>query len=36
MTESEAQALLDSLDPNFQPLNLTATPAAADSAGQDW
>jgi tetratricopeptide (TPR) repeat protein len=36
MTGAEAQALLDSLDPNFQPLNLTPAPSADDPAGQDW
>jgi tetratricopeptide (TPR) repeat protein len=36
MTESEAQALLDSLGSSFQPLSLTMTPAPGESVEQDW
>jgi hypothetical protein len=36
MTESEAQALLDSLGSSFQPLSLTMTPVPGESVEQDW
>ena len=36
MTESESQALLDSLGSSFQPLSLTMTPVPGESVEQDW